>query len=71
MLNWRELKLVCRVGVGFVCQLIVSAVTMDTQLPSKRFITASADDIELLRDGRHEKETKKSTLWGVKLFRGK
>ena len=44
---------------------------MSTHLPSKRFITASADDIELLRDGRHEKETKKSTLWGVKLFRGK
>ena len=44
---------------------------MATHLPSKRFITASADDIELLRDGRHEKETKKSILWGVKLFRGK
>ena len=39
---------------------------MATHLPSKRFITASADDIELLRDGRHEKYT-----LGVKLIRVK
>ena len=35
------------------------------------FATATAEDIQKLRDGRHEYKTKQSTAWGVKLFKGK
>ena len=38
----------------------------------RKFTTATAEDIQLLRDGpRHEYKTKPSTIWGVKLFKGK
>ena len=39
--------------------------------PKKRLVSTTNEEIEKLRDNRHEVETKKSTVWGVKLFKGK
>ena len=36
----------------------------------RNFIKTSVEEIEALRTGRHEPEIKKSTLWGVTLFKG-
>ena len=35
------------------------------------FVSATEEDIQHLRDGRHEVKTKSSTTWGVKLFKCK
>ena len=51
------------------CKLL--RISIDTIMSSNRFISASAEDIKNLRDGIHEEGTKRSTAWGVKLFRGK
>ena len=41
-------------------------------MDSKRhFVSATEEDIQHLRDGRHEVKTKSSTTWDVKLFKGK
>ena len=41
-------------------------------MTSKRsFTTVSAEEINKLKEERHEEATKKSTIWGVKLFKGK
>ena len=37
----------------------------------KQFVSTTNDEIRMLREGIHEEGTKKSTLWGVKLFIGK
>ena len=37
----------------------------------RKFASATAEDIQELRDGRHEQTIKCSTTWGVNLFKGK
>ena len=38
---------------------------------AKRYVTATEEDIRILREGIHEETTKKTTTWGVKTFKGK
>ena len=44
-----------------------SCSTMNSK---RQFVTATTEDIQKLRDSRHEEKTKSSTAWGVKLFKG-
>ena len=45
-------------------ETIMSAPTPSTN--NKRFYQSCDEEIAVIRDGRHEENTKKNTYWGVK-----
>ena len=48
-------------------ETIMSASTQPSTI--KRFYQSTDQEVENIRDGRHEENTKKNTSWGLKVFR--